>query len=231
VFLDDPSTGESNVVPVAGLVAWPREGLQLVVGSGAASAPLTIAAFPFRGVPQDLAEVAEGADGVEVAVTADRLVSVGGAPGAAGPVTTCELVLLTCEAVSLPAAPQGYSEPALSPGQSKVALVGGMGGTDLDGHDLIVADLVERTWVDAGPVDAGRRGTIEVGDVGYGVVPEAAVWIDDSTLLARLDESSVIRVDLVNGGSTRVPVVEGDRFLPPADDYPGGTGLAYWAPR
>ena len=23
----------------------------------------------------------------------------------------------------------------------------------------------------------------------------------------------------------------GDRFLPPADDYPGGTGLAYWAPR
>ena len=128
VFLDDPSTGEGNVVPVSALVAWPRDDLQVVVAGGAAPASLMLAALPYRGVPQDLAEVGQGAEGFNAAVTADRLVSVGGDPGAPGAVTTCELVALTCEAVSVPDMPQGYSDPAISPGQSKVALVGGLGG-------------------------------------------------------------------------------------------------------
>ena len=38
-----------------------------------------------------------------------------------------------------------------------------------------------------------------------------------------------LRVDVTTGA--RATVVAGDRFLPPTDDYPGGTGLAYWAPR
>ena len=53
------------------------------------------------------------------------------------------------------------------------------------------------------------------------------MWLDDQSLLVRVDSSSVVRIDLATG--ERTTVVVGDRFLPPADDYPGGTGLAYWS--
>ena len=79
-----------------------------------------------------------------------------------------------------------------------------------------------------GLLDHAHRGTIDVGRVGYGVEPEAQIPIDGG-FLVRVDEG---RIESVSGTRQDAPhlVVDGDRFLPPVDDYPGGSGLAYWHP-
>ena len=137
-------------------------------------------------------------------------------------VSTCDLADLTCRGLFLPSGPS-YVDPVLSATGGRLAVVGGVVGSD-----LFVVDLGDDSVRDLGQVSAGPWGTYG-GDIGYGVGTEPPVWIDEGSLLVRVDSSSVVRVDVTTGA--RATVVAGDRFLPPADDYPGGTGLAYWAPR
>jgi hypothetical protein len=79
-----------------------------------------------------------------------------------------------------------------------------------------------------GAIDDGTRGTIEVDGVGYGVVPEPPVWIGSEALIVRVNERDLVRIEVDTG--ERTTIVAGPRFLPPADDYPGGYGFAYWQP-
>lgn len=135
-------------------------------------------------------------------------------------VSWCDLAQLGCTVLAGLPGDRSYADPALAPSAGRVAVIGGAAGSD-----LFVVDLAPGTVRDLGQVSAGPWGTY--GDGMHGVGTEAPVWIDDLSLLVRIDSSSVVKVDLTTGA--RTTVVSGDRFLPPADDYPGGTGLAYWS--
>jgi hypothetical protein len=54
------------------------------------------------------------------------------------------------------------------------------------------------------------------------------LWATADTLIARLDEQRIARINVVSGQQTTI--VDDDRFLEPADDYRGGSGFAYWHP-
>lgn len=208
------------------LLAWPRESMTLVdVGvSGAERRNLAADVREGSQVVTRLADLASPQVSSTWSANRARVVAVSSTPGL---VSSCDLDTLTCEPVDAPFAPQGYADPALSPSGSSVALVGGLGGSATEGTSLVVASLSGDGHQTLGTVDSGPRGNIALPGVGYGVGTEPPVWIDDLSLLVRVDSSSVVRVDTTTGA--RTTVVTGDRFLPPADDYPGGTGLAYWA--
>lgn len=224
---DEAGWGPFFTTPAASVLAWPRPDLLLVDQLGRSSDPFTLAVLSWvDGSVRELADVALGATGHHLSVGSARLVGVAGSPNQ---VTTCTLSDLACGPVPVPFAPQGYSEPVLSPDEEAVALVAGVDGTHLGLFHLMVADLsgTERVH-DLGPVDRGGRGTVVLEGKGYGVVPEAPQWLDDRTLVARVDEREVVRIDVESG--RRTSIVSGDRFLPPVDDYPGGSGLAVWRP-
>ncbi len=79
-----------------------------------------------------------------------------------------------------------------------------------------------------GPIDDSMRGSIEIDEVSYGIDTEPPVWIGDEALIVRVNERDLVRIDVSTG--ERTTIVAGARFLPPADDYPGGFGFAYWRP-
>lgn len=223
--LDGAATGSN---PDADwLLAWPRVSMTLVDVGVEGFERRNLAADVRQGeqVVTRLADLSSAQLPSRWAATTDRVVAISSNPGA---VTACSLDDLSCASLDVPFAPQGYSDPAVSPDGARVALVGGLSGIEAEGTTLVVSDLVQGGHRELGRVDVGSRGNVAFGTVLYGIGPEPPVWIDNTTLLVRVEGSSVVVVDVVAG--TRTPVVVGDRFLPPADDYPGGTGLAYWSP-
>jgi hypothetical protein len=223
---DDAGWGPVSTTPAAAVLAWPRPDLLLVDRLGSASEPLNVAAMSWDdGAITPLADVALVSSGYLLAVGEDRLVGVAGDPNR---VATCTLAQPSCEALLLPFAPLGYSEPALAPTERAVALVGGIDSAT-GAYQLLVADLTGTGSVsDLGPIDSEGRGRVVVDGKGYGVTPEAPQWIDETSLLVRVDEHRLERVDAMSG--ERTIVVVGNRFRPTDDGYPGGSGLAVWRP-
>jgi hypothetical protein len=66
------------------------------------------------------------------------------------------------------------------------------------------------------------------GERGPGHRFKLPLWATADTLIARLDEQRIARINVVSGQQTTI--VDDDRFLEPADDYRGGSGFAYWHP-
>jgi hypothetical protein len=209
------------------LIAWPRETVTLVDVGVDGFERRNLAADVREGsqVVTRLADLSSPQYLQTSSANEARVVAISSTPGL---VTSCDLNTLVCEPVDAPFAPQGYSDPALSTDGSMVALVGGFDETDVEGTTLVVSDLESGGHRMLGRVDTVSRGNVELGAALFGTGTESPLWINDSGLLVRVDGSAVVRIDVRDG--TRTTVVTGDRFLPPADDYPGGTGLAYWSP-
>ncbi len=79
-----------------------------------------------------------------------------------------------------------------------------------------------------GPIDDSCVGRSKSTRSSYGIDTEPPVWIGDEALIVRVNERDLVRIDVSTG--ERTTIVAGARFLPPADDYPGGFGFAYWQP-
>ena len=126
------------------------------------------------------------------------------------------------------------TSPVFVPGSDDVSLIStaAMSGIVPGGASLVTisfaADATSREPVVIGRVASVRRGSIDIGTASFGVVPEDQIPIGDG-FLVRVDEQSI---DLMKAsGSPRSrTVVAGARFLVPIDEYPGGSGLAYWHP-
>ena len=137
-----------------------------------------------------------------------------------------------CTALGVPGA--GLTSPVFVPGSDDVSLIStaAMSGIVPGGASLVTisfaADATSREPVVIGRVASVRRGSIDIGTASFGVVPEDQIPIGDG-FLVRVDEQSI---DLMKAsGSPRSrTVVAGARFLVPIDEYPGGSGLAYWHP-
>ena len=140
----------------------------------------------------------------------------------------CDLVELTCQRQGVGTAYDRTSVPSFSPQGDAVALV----GTDVDGRTVVtVVAPAGSTHPTLGVVGEGLALTDPPErQPRFGSVLEPPQWIDERHLLVRAGR----RVSVVElgdtGGAVPATVVEGERFLPPEDDHPGGTGLAYWAP-
>ncbi len=131
--------------------------------------------------------------------------------------------------VALGAPGLGLSSPRPVPGSDAMSFI----STDQQGGAELVTmtlapDAANRQRVPIGEVDATLRGTVVIGSGGFGVVPEAQIPAG-AGFLVRVDEGRIEYLDAAGSAAPRL-VVAGARFAPPADDYPGGSGLAYWHP-
>jgi hypothetical protein len=133
-----------------------------------------------------------------------------------------------CAALGAPGL--GLSTPRLVDGSDEVSFV----ARDLQGAAQVVTitlapNAADRPRIPIGEVDSAHRGTVSIpGSGGFGVEPESQIPVGVG-FLVRVDEGSVVYLSTGGATAPRV-VVAGARFDPPADDYPGGSGLAYWHP-
>jgi len=133
-----------------------------------------------------------------------------------------------CAALGAPGL--GLSTPRLVDGSDEVSFV----ARDLQGAAQVVTitlapNAADRPRIPIGEVDSAHRGTVAIpGSGGFGVEPEPQIPVGVG-FLVRVDEGSVVYLSTGGATAPRV-VVAGARFDPPADDYPGGSGLAYWHP-
>jgi hypothetical protein len=215
---DDPGWGKPSLYTTSANVvyAWPLDGVTVsAVGQGRgqlqADLLLSVRSQALTDVVTNTVPDPVDASGVTVVVVSPDTRAV----------SWCDLAVLSCSALGALPADWSYVDPVLAPSAGRVAVVGGIVGSN-----LFVVDLASGQTRDLGQVSTGYRGAVDIGRQGYGVGSEPPVWIDDLSLLVRVDSSSVVRIDV--GTGARSLIVAGDRFLPPADDYPGGTGLAYW---
>jgi WD40 repeat protein len=140
-----------------------------------------------------------------------------------GGVEVCDLRDLTCSAAAAPATGTTFTQVSLSPNGLHVAVI----GTEGEASQLQLTTLGVFTGLSFPEIDDLTRGTIDLDGASFGVEPEPPLWSGGSTVLVRTFEAAV---EAFTSDGSRTTVVSGDRFLVPADDYPGGTGLAYWAP-
>jgi hypothetical protein len=218
--LDDtaePEWSSTYTVPASEVVAWPSAEKLVVL---APSAQLGTDQMELASMVSLSTEVLSTIPG-DVAVT----VAPSGSQLAVEPVGSrellrCDLLEVGCFGFTLADVYRSAGPPAFSPEEASVAVW----GPDLAGYDVLTAT---NKGAAANGVRLGDQPR-SVSGVGYEL--EGPVWIDESALLVRVDEDRVERIDLASPSVGRTTVVSGDRFLPPADDYPGGTGLAFWSP-
>jgi hypothetical protein len=215
----EPEWGSTYTVPAAEVIAWPSAEVLLVAQVRSGSSRSLSAALMLSVATVELTEfqLGTGGDGEPSVSTAnDATASLTPKRDA---VDRCDLRTSTCTRIDLPRAFPGPARVVLSPDGQRWAVLGaGSNGTS-------VLSVLGSGAVGALELGTTGRGTLD----GWALEAEPPLWLDNSALVVRVDERSVERIDVVSGA--RTTLVIGDRFLPPADDYPGGTGLAYWAPR
>ncbi len=225
----DAGWGSRVSPPVRTVLAWPRSDYMVVEqlepqGSLLAFDPGTSATTPLA----TIAHWDGGPNEVGIDPVGARMVIITDAE-----LWSCPLdrgVDAGCSALGVPGL--GLSSPVFVPGSDDVSFISTepMSGIVPRGASLVTisfaADATSREPVVIGRVASLRRGSIDLGTTSYGVVPEDQIPLGGG-FLVRVDERSI---DLMtaSGSPPSRTVVAGDRFLPPADEYPGGSGLAYW---
>jgi Tol biopolymer transport system component len=213
--------------PAEEVLAWPTAEAVLVrnawpSGSDDPNTDRLGVVDPITGEATDLAWTPRGATpstvGDRVAtITARATVT------ARGGVEVCDLRGLTCSAAVALAEGMTLTQVSLSPNGLHVAVI----GTEARGSQVQLATVGASSGLSFPDVDDLTRGTIDLDGVGYRIEPEPPLWSSGSTVLVRTFEAAV---EAFTSDGSRTTVVRGARFLAPADDYPGGTGLAYWSP-
>ena len=220
--LDDtaePEWSSTYTAPATEVVAWPSAEVLVVVGSSDRGAAELDALLMLSVETRTLIPF----DGENLDVEGSTLAAV--TPDGRG-VSACDLAELACGPLPLPDQNVRWGQPVVSPDGTTVAAIATSGGV-LPGSNLVTARIGAQYAEILGHVDGpAPRGTLDVDGVEYGVSPEPPVWAGPF-LFARVDERRVERLPSVGTSNWVVAW----RFLPPADDYPGGTGLAYWTPR
>jgi hypothetical protein len=220
--------GGVSTPPVRNVLAWPRSDY-LVVEQLQEQGSL-LAYDPGSGRRTHLVTLDHwfgGSEELGIDPTATRMVVVTDAD-----LWSCPLdrgIDAGCAALGVPG--QGLTSPVFVPGSDDVSFMSTPPNA-ATGASLVTisfaADATTREPVVIGRVASVHRGAIDIGSTSFGVTPEDQIPVGRG-FLVRVDERSIDFMT-AGGSSGHRAVVIGDRFDPPADEYPGGSGLAYWHP-